>query len=199
MSTRTGPKGPGSHFLEKGSLCATQGVMESPMSKSVLISCIAATLAATTAQAQQPPQAAQAKTGVVATVSATGCVERWTAQPGDTTTRPPDGVQFVLTHIDGKTASATTAGAPPIEKTPPAAQYLLLPQPSLNLAAHVNHRVRIDGTIAPQPSEGASPADAAINPAARETNLPEHGESKSYRDNLIDVKSLTMVAATCGK
>lgn len=164
-----------------------------------LIWCVPMTLVATLAQAQQPPQAAQAKTGVVATVTATGCVERWSPQPGDTTGKPPDGVQFVLTHIDGKTASATTAGAPATEKTPPEARYLLLPQPSLNLAAHLNHRVRIDGTIAPQPSPGASVAEVVANPAARETNLPEQPESKSYRDNLIDVSSLTMVAGTCGK
>jgi hypothetical protein len=176
-----------------------QGWMEMRMRTRVLIWCGSALLIGSVVHAQQPPQAAQAKTGVVATVTATGCVERWTPQPGDTTTKPPDGVQFILTHIEGKTASATTAGAPATEKTPPAAHYLLLPQPSLNLAAHVNHRVRVDGTIAPQPTEGASPADVAINPAARETNLPEAPESKSYRDNLIDVKSLTMVAGTCGK
>jgi hypothetical protein len=165
----------------------------------LLISWTAATLVVTPVFAQQPPQVAQAKTGVVATVSATGCVERWSPQPGDTTTKPPDGVQFVLTHVDGKTASATTAGTPPVERTPPATRYLLLPQPSLNLGAHLNHRVRVDGTIAPQPTEGASLADAVTNPAARETNLPERPESKSYRDNLIDVSALTMVAGTCGK
>jgi hypothetical protein len=164
----------------------------------LLIWCAPLTLIATLAQAQQSPQTAQAKTGVVATVSATGCVERWTPQPGDTAVKPPDGVLFVLTRIDGKTASATTAGAPTVEKTPPASRYLLLPQPSLNLAAHLNHRVRIDGTIAPQPTQGASLAEAVTNPAARETNLPDGPEAKSYRDNLIDVSSLTMVARSCG-
>ena len=82
---------------------------------------------------------------------------------------------------------------------PPASRYLLLPQRTLNLAAHLGHRVRIDGTIAPQPTEGATLADNLSNPAARETNLPEGPESKSYRDNVIDVASLTMVAPACGK
>ena len=136
---------------------------------------------------------------MVATVTATGCLERWAPTPGDTAGKAPDGVQFVLTGIEGLTASATSAGVGTSEKTPPAARYLLLPQPSMNLAAHLNHRVKIDGTIAPQPSEGASLADNLSNPAARETNLPEGGESKSYRDNLIELSSLTMVAGSCGK
>ncbi|MEP6783165.1 MAG: hypothetical protein ABI983_05810 [Acidobacteriota bacterium] len=126
-------------------------------------------------------------------------MERWSAQAGDTITKAPDGVQFVLTRIDGRTESATAAGGGTPEQTPPASRYLLLPQPALNLAAHLNHRVRIDGTIAPQPTEGASLADNLTNPAARETNLPDGPESKSYRDNVIDVVTLTMVAGSCGK
>ena len=146
---------------------------------------------------QQPTPSVKASTGVVATVSATGCVERWSPMPGDTAAKAPDGVEFVLTRIDGKTASANAAGAGTAERTPPAARYLLLSQPSLNLAAHVNHRVKIDGTIAPQPTQGASLPDSLANPAARETNLPEGPEPKSYRDNLIDVSSLAMVARDC--
>jgi len=169
------------------------------MRKSMLNWCAPMTLIAAIAQAQQPAQASHANTGVVATVTATGCVERWSPQPGDTAGKPPDGVQFVLTHIDGRTESATAAGGGTPEKTPPAARYLLLPQRTLNLASHLAHRVRIDGTIAPQPTEGASLADNLTNPASRETNLPDGPEPKSYQDNVLDVSSLTMVAATCGK
>jgi hypothetical protein len=105
-------------------------------------------------------------------------------------------VEYVLTDIEGRTASTAT-GTP--EPTPPAARYLLLSQPAIQLAAHLNHRVRIDGTVAPQPTQGASLADSLANPAARETNLPEGPEAKSYRDNLIDVSSLTMMAPSCNK
>jgi len=131
-------------------------------------------------------------------VTATGCIERWSPQGGDTA-KAPDGVQYVLTRIEGRTASTTSAEMGTPEKTPPAARYLLLSQPSLNLAAHLNHRVRIDGTIAPQPTEGASLADHLTNPATRETNLPEGPEPKSYRDNVVELSSLTMVAPSCGK
>ena len=146
---------------------------------------------------QQQAQPGKASTGVVATVTATGCVERWTPQQGEATAKAPDGVEYVLTRVEGRTASATEAGAGTSERTPPAARYLLLSQPALNLAAHLNHRVRIDGTTAPQPTQGASLTESLANPASRETNLPEGPEPKSYRDNLIDVSSLTMVSREC--
>ena len=103
----------------------------------------------------------------------------------------------MLTRVEGRTASATEASSGTSQRTPPATRYLLLSQPSLNLAAHLNHRVKIDGTIAPQPTQGASLTDNLTNPASRETNLPEGPEPKSYRDNLIDVSSLTMVGRDC--
>jgi hypothetical protein len=155
-------------------------------------------LAGRSSASQQPAPSAKASTGVVATVSATGCVERWSPMPGDTATRP-DGVEFVLTRVDGQTASANAAGSGTAGATPPATRYLLLSQPTLKQAAHVNHRVKIDGTIAPQPTQGASLSDSLANPAARETNLPEGPEPKSYRDNLIDVSHLAMIGRECGE
>ena len=174
------------------------------MGKHVLFFCGILTIAATAlaghlTAAQQPTQPAKASTGVVATVSATGCVERWSPQPGDGATKAPEGVEYMLTRVEGRTASATEAGSGTSERTPPAARYLLLSEPALNLAGHLNHRVRIDGTIAPQPTQGASLTDNLTNPASRETNLPEGPEPKSYRDNLIDVSSLTMVGRECSQ
>src|SRR4051812_42584276 len=93
-----------------GAFCAMGPRMKMHMRTRVLIWCAPIALIPAPAHAQLPAQAAQAKTGVVATVSATGCVERWTPQSGDTAGKPPDGVQFVLTHIDGRTESATAAG-----------------------------------------------------------------------------------------
>ena len=172
------------------------------MGNRVLFFCGILTLAVTASAGQslnqqQPAQPAKPSTGVVATVSATGCVERWSPQQGEATTKAPDGVEFVLTRVEGKTASATAATAGTSERTPPATRYLLLSQPELHLGSHLNHRVRIDGTIAPQPTQGASLTESLANPASRETNLPEGPEPKSYRDNLIDVSSLTMVSREC--
>lgn len=128
-----------------------------------------------------PPEAAPAPT-----VTATGCVERWQAEAtaaGVTTDKGPAGVTYVLTRIQGDATK----------------RYLLLPDPKLNFAAHLNHRVTLTGTIAPHPSAGASVADSIADPATRETNLPAGGaKPETHQDNLIEVSTLTMVARACG-
>jgi hypothetical protein len=164
-------------------------------------------MACTALLAQTPsPATSQGKpvAGVVASVTVTGCLERWSSAAassptGAATDKPPAGAEYVLTQVEGQTESATAAGGGKAEQTDPKTRYLLLPSPSTNFSAHLNHKVKVVGTIAPQPSEGASPADRAINPSASETNLPEHPEPKAYQTNLIEVSSLTMVARSCGK
>ncbi|MEO7134679.1 MAG: hypothetical protein ABI024_10715 [Vicinamibacterales bacterium] len=147
--------------------------------------------------AQAPTQ--KSETGVVATLSVTGCLERWAADAtagGDVAANPPAGVQFMLTQAVGQSASATSNSAAP-QPAPTPARYLLLDNKSVDYAAHLNHRVRIDGTIAPQPSTGASLAQQIVDPATRETNLPDKAETASYSGNLVDVSALTMVARNC--
>jgi hypothetical protein len=153
-----------------------------------------------TAVAQAPAQ--KSDTGVVATLSITGCLERWAPNPaggGDpAAAKPPAGVRYMLTQAEGQAASATSNTAAP----QPAARherYLLLDAKGVDYAAHVNHRVRIAGTIAPQPSTGASPLQQVIDPSTRETNLPARPEAESYDGNLVDVSALTMVAKSCGR
>ena len=147
--------------------------------------------------AQAPRQ--KSDTGVVATLSVIGCLERWAPEPtaaGDAGgAKPPAGVQFMLTHAEGQSASATSN----VQATQPAPteRYLLLDSTAIDYAAHVNQRVRISGTIAPQPSTGASLAQQVVDPSTRETNLPAKAETSSYDGNLVDVSALTMVARTC--
>ena len=105
----------------------------------------------------------------------------------------------MLTRVQGETQSASAAGAGKTGTTSPQARYLLLPDSKVDFAAHLNHRVKITGTIAPQPSAGASLADAIADPATRETNLPADEKSEAYRDNLVEVSALTMVARACGE
>jgi hypothetical protein len=151
------------------------------------------------AQAAPPPsQADQPRAGVVATVALTGCLERWTsnapASPtGAAAEPPPAGAEYVLTGV--KDAVPPAGGS--AEESPSAPQYLLLPSPKLNFATHVNQMVKVSGTIAPQPSPGASPADRAIDPSSSETNLPERPTPDTYRANLVEVTSITTVAAAC--
>jgi hypothetical protein len=149
--------------------------------------------------AQAPAQ--KSETGVVATLAVIGCLERWAPEPGTATdsapAKPPAGVEFMLTHAEGQTTSATaTTGV--AQSAPRQERYLLLPAKGLDYAAHLNHRVRVTGTIAPQPSTGASPAQQVIDPSSRETNLPATAEAESYGGTLVDVSALAMVARSCG-
>ncbi len=146
-------------------------------------------------------QGQQPDAGVVATLSVTGCLERWAPMPaagGDPAVVAPAGVEFMLTQIEGQTVSATSTTS---TAQPAAAKerYLLLPAKGMNYAAHLNHRVRIAGTIAPQPSTGASLAQQLTDPGSRETNLPAVPEAASYGGNLVEVSTLTMVARSCGQ
>lgn len=147
--------------------------------------------------AQAPTQ--KTETGVVATLSVTGCLERWAPDgtaSGDAASTPPAGVHFMLTQAAGQSASATS-NSPAPQPAPTPERYLLLDNKSIDYAAHLNHRVRIAGTIAPQPSTGASLAQQLADPSTRETNLPAQAETASYDGNLVDVSALTMVARTC--
>lgn len=162
---------------------------------SQVIACVMLSGIVTAAQA--PAQTS--KTGVVATLSVTGCLERWAPDAGsggDAAAKPPAGVQFMLTHAQGQSASATS-GAPTTQAAPSPDRYLLLESKTVDYAAHLNHRVRITGTIAPQPSTGASLAQQIEDPSTRETNLPAKAETASYDGNLVDVSGLTMVARSC--
>jgi hypothetical protein len=141
----------------------------------------------------------KSETGVVATLSVTGCLARWApdgSAGGGAAEKPPAGVEFMLTDAQGQSASATSNAAAP-QPAPAPRRYLLLDNKTVDYAAHVDHRVRIAGTIAPQPSAGASLAQQIVDPSTRETNLPSQAETASYDGNLVDVSALTMVARTC--
>lgn len=152
------------------------------------------------AGAQAPPQ--KSDTGVVATLTVTGCLERWTPDPAEAAdpngAKPPAGVQFMITNAEGRSASATS-GSGTTQPPPAPERYLLLASKTVDYAAHVGHRVRISGTIAPQPSTGASLSQQIVDPSTRETNLPEKAETASYGGNLVDVSALSMVDRSCGK
>ena len=156
------------------------------------------TLSGIATAAQAPGQKSDA--GVVATIAIVGCLERWApaAEPGGdpAAAKPPAGVRYMLTNAEGLTASATSSAATP-QAAPKNQRYLLLEAKGVDYAAHVNHRVRIVGTIAPQPSPGASAVQQMIDPSSRETNLPARPEAESYDGNLVDVSDLTMVARSC--
>lgn len=176
------------------------------MGRLVPMWCVTLTLAVGTAlfaqtSQPQPPRGEKATAGVVATVAATGCLERLktdpAASPTDAPPQAPAGVEYVLTRVDGRTASTTAAVTGETATAQPETRYLLLSSPSTDFAPHLNHKVKIVGTIVPQPSEGASPAQQVADPTSRETNLPDGPKSKAYHDNLVEVSSVTMVSRSC--
>lgn len=150
------------------------------------------------------PTTASPSAVTIVTVAATGCVERWRADAstpaaGAAADKGPAGVAYVLTRVQGETQSTGATGTGKPEPASPQTRYLLLPDPKMDFAAHLNHRVTIAGTIKPQPSAGASLVDAVVDPTTRETNLPADSKSEAYRDNLVEVSALTMVARACGE
>jgi len=154
-------------------------------------------LVGTTIAAQAPAQ--KSDTGVVATLSVTGCLVRWAADVSTNAgagEKPPAGVEFMLIDAQGQSASATSDSPAP-QTAPSPKRYLLLENKTIDYAAHANHRVRIAGTVAPQPSTGASLTQQIVDPSTRETNLPAQAETTSYGGNLVDVSALTMIAPTC--
>lgn len=147
-----------------------------------------------------PPQQAgtdTSKAGVVASFTATGCLEPAVTAPiasPEASEDRPAGVKFMLTKVDRQPGASASADADRRE-----VRYLLLSGPELDLSRHVNHKVTVTGTIAPQPTEGASAADRAADPTTRETNLPKGAESSAFHYNLVEVSSLKMVATSCDK
>jgi hypothetical protein len=172
--------------------------MKVPVITQITKCCVCVLVAGTAIAGQAPAQ--KSETGVVATLSVTGCLQRWApdaAAAGETAAaQPPAGVHFMLTDAEGQAASATST-SPSAQSAPMPKRYLLLESKAVDYAAHVNHRVQITGTIAPQPSTGASLAQQIVDPSTRETNLPVKAETASYDGTLVDVSALTMMSRTC--
>jgi hypothetical protein len=81
----------------------------------------------------------------------------------------PGGARFTLTQVDA------TEGLPASEAATDKAElrFLLIPDGSVNLAAHVNHRVTVTGT-SPTTGSAAVPETqpTPVRPGSGEANLP---------------------------
>lgn len=169
---------------------------------------VAGTALTAGAQTPQTQPAKPAVPGVMVTV--VGCVTREAATP-QTASRSGQAAapQFVLTdnstpatppgaRTDGATSSgATLDGGQSARRT----MYVLVPRDaSLDLAAHVNHTVRVTGaSTAPQttaPLAGRSPNAV---PVPGDTAPPGATGTAFDTSNLptLAVTSLAMVATTC--
>ncbi len=150
-----------------------------------------ATVAAQTPPAPRPAPTrspGMTKQSDPATLTVTGCLKAWDASvaPSDPASAGAAAGRFLLTNIQ-PSAPGTAEPGKVTPTTPPAnTQYVVTSEPDVNLAAHVNHTVRIEGTVAM--------SDAAANPARGHT-----GSRTSNADRWTGLKatSLTMVSPAC--
>jgi hypothetical protein len=200
------------------------------MKHAIIAACGALTVAGTlTLAAQTPPQAPRPAPSTPTrtddkTMTVVGCLKAWDATagapatgaattPGTTAGAPPS--RFVLTNVepDAKDAKATTPSAPGTTTGAAAMstkQYVLTADTGVNLAAHLNHKVRITGkasTMAehsaagatattPRPSDPSRPGEMpAPAPADPGRTAPAHDMAKAF--TTVSVSSVTMISATC--
>jgi hypothetical protein len=125
-----------------------------------------------------PAIAGQAPRDAVVTV--TGCLKPWddmagAPAPSSATTAASGGRRYLLTDVDPEPpGEADRVVRPPL-------QYVVTADAGVDLAAHVNHKVRITGTAAAPP--------AATRPE------PEPKPTKGW--GLLTATTITMVSATC--
>jgi hypothetical protein len=188
-----------------------------------LAACGALTLAATlTASAQapvqppttrpQPPAPTQPAATVTHPITVTGCLTPWdnaigkapvdpAVTPGST---PMAGTRYVLMVEAEKPAApagtppaATPPATPPAATAPPAhpqiSKFVVSAAPGVDLAAHVNHKVRVTGTVETAkeppttPAATGRPGDPA--PAAKVASEQDWAP--------LTATAVTMVSATC--
>lgn len=154
------------------------------------------------------------------TMSLTGCLKAQDAsmdagRPAGATSGTAAGGKFVLTNIQGDSKDATKPSSPAPGATSPGAtsnagkQYLLTADAGVNLAAHLNHQVRVTGKLSAMddhsrgtmsPADPAKPSDP-MKPGstARPGETPHTGDrmgaDKSW--STLAVSSVTMISNSC--
>lgn len=163
-------------------------------------------------------------------VTVTGCLKPWDnamgaggadpmAKPGDHMAKPGDpmakpgapmaSTRWVLTNVQGDKAmgqspsqSPSAGAASPAH--PQASQYVVMAGTGVNLSAHVNHQVRITGTVAAGMDHGnmAHADKPGDKPMARPGDAkPAPGMADRMGDDkkpaTLTATSVTMISATC--
>lgn len=161
----------------------------------VAVVCVSATTAAAQVTPSLPRPTPPASPGTTRqsdppTVTVTGCLKAW-----DASLTPPAGTpagaaagRFLLTNLEPTPPAPTAPGKVIDDPPPPNTQYVVTAEPDVNLAAHVNHKVRIEGRVAMQDA-----AAATAQPSAGRAATP----SRADRWTALTATSITMVASTC--
>lgn len=155
------------------------------------------------------------------TMTVTGCLKAGDATTADdrSSRGTASGATFKLTNVvddatgtDRPSAATPGAATPGAMSTSPAGkQYVLTADTGVNLAAHVNHQVRVTGKMAEMADHSRGTMSTPAEPAARPTNPAEPGstgrpgETSMGRDHTtmdkasatIAVSSVTMISSSC--
>lgn len=151
-------------------------------------------------------------------ITVAGCLKAWDstmgkapadpmAKPGDPTpttgTLPFATTRYVLTDIDAvaplgifspatESTPTTSAGAP---AHPKASQYIVTAAVGLNLAAHLNHTVRVTGSLdAPSPMAHAAGGTPMPRPGEP---TPSTGMAGDKQWSTLAATSVSMISNTC--
>ncbi len=138
-------------------------------------------------------------------------MKAWEATTGGAAAAPPAAsatspvAKYVLTNVEEDATSARSEANPStgaMAKPSTGAmtkQYILVPESTVNLAAHLNHKVRVTGKVSPPIEHSAAPATRPSDPA-KPDQTPRTGMDRIGLDHgwsTLTVSSLTMVSATC--
>jgi hypothetical protein len=147
------------------------------------------------------------------TTTVTGCLKAWDAAAGapatDATAPAAPAQRFVLTNIEPNPMSAPSEGAPARAGgagTMGTKQYVLTADTGVNLAAHLNHKVRVTGKAithtehsaaeTTRPPETTRPGEVPVpRPADPGRTIDRTDMATAW--TTLAVSSVTMVSATC--
>ena len=122
--------------------------------------------------------------------------------------------KFVLTNIEGNSMGTTKPDATTPGSTMPSAtanasgkQYALTADAGVNLAAHLNHQVRVSGKLSEMDDHSmmhsepaAKPGDPVKPGSTGRPGEPSHGGDRMGMDkawSTLAVSSVTMISSSC--
>ena len=132
------------------------------------------------------------------TITVTGCLKSWDSSMGT----PPagtGGTAYVLTNVETDSTMAKKPESATARTDATASQYIVTAASSVNLAAHLNHKVRLSGTT----SKMADHSGAATTPRSEPAKPGEPASPAMDRTSAdkahpkLNVTSVTMISATC--
>ena len=153
--------------------------------------------------APQPSAATPARTDD-RSITVTGCLKAWEPKTENTPGAPNRANtaiaagtdKFLLANVEGE-----GSGTPGATTTPGLKQYMVMGDNGVNLGPHLNHKVRITGTVDAKPPVPPAPAPTTAEAQAQKDTAtpgaaPAHPKDEDAISSLT-ASSVTMVSDTC--